>query len=546
MLAELRSSDNSQFTQFTMKSLQDSQNNDQTVSSTQENCMRQLDQGGDNEDSRFPLSCDKGSCLFLDGQYDFDCSVDSDSFPVKKPGLKKQDLKDKLLQKQTKQLEHSVIDQTSAIPLLDISNEKSNDNENNSILNDSLMVIEVDGNSSKTESEKKNRRIVIPETPCGFESKISHNSSCNKGKSTIKYFQAILNEMRSYITSQNSEIITITYKGGTMEKSAPMQYFSHQYPFLFTAINENTLNLSKYSRESVEFFWKVIMGECDSLYSAFSFGSEFIEIFKRYSLERLIIEKDGETLTDPSDDDNRSKALFDDCSWSNNTWEALAEASDDRRVNESVGINSLQSEIEKGEEIYLNSPENYEEDREFLTHSIEFDMKNTTPKSSNSNHLNTPVSWKNSNKTNSPIVPSPFTPMPNYDEMNTPTLKGECKRFGVKGLPKRKMKTILKTIYHGTHQYENDSTAGEELPSINDVTSPNVKKFKKSKASKDSQKKEGTRNLNEKNKEIIKEIRKNTELYTSILHYEVCLYGVFIMYTLFVIREIAAFHKGFL
>ena len=65
----------------------------------------------------------------------------------------------------------------------------------------------------------------------------------------------------------------------------------------------------------------------------------------RFSLERLILEKGGKNLEEQANHFNTSKVLFDDCSWSNNTWEALAEASDDKCVNESVGVNSLQSEV---------------------------------------------------------------------------------------------------------------------------------------------------------------------------------------------------------
>lgn len=65
----------------------------------------------------------------------------------------------------------------------------------------------------------------------------------------------------------------------------------------------------------------------------------------RFSLERLILEKAGVNWKEQANHFDTSKVLFDDCSWSNNTWEALAEASDDRCVNESVGVNSLQSEV---------------------------------------------------------------------------------------------------------------------------------------------------------------------------------------------------------
>lgn len=245
MLAELRSSDSSQFTQFTMESLQDSQNNDQTVNSTQGTILNVMNVEGDSENFHSTQSYDKRACLFLDGQYDFDCSVDSDSFPVKKPGLKKQDPKDKLQQKQTEQLKNRDIDQTSAaIPLLDISNEKNNDEiDADSASNDSLIVIEADENSSETESEKKIKNTVIPETPCGYERKNSPNSSYNKERTTIQYFQAILNEMRSYILVQNKTTINIKCKNDYIKKCAPLQFFSHQYPVLFNVSPRNYLIL---------------------------------------------------------------------------------------------------------------------------------------------------------------------------------------------------------------------------------------------------------------------------------------------------------------
>ena len=44
-----------------------------------------------------------------------------------------------------------------------------------------------------------------------------------------------------------------------------------------------------------------------------------------------------------------------------------------------------------------------------------------------------------------------ITPMPHYHNMRTPQLKGECSRFGVKAIPKRKMIAKLKEIYTYTH-----------------------------------------------------------------------------------------------
>ena len=44
-----------------------------------------------------------------------------------------------------------------------------------------------------------------------------------------------------------------------------------------------------------------------------------------------------------------------------------------------------------------------------------------------------------------------ITPMPDYTNMDTPGLKGECSRFGVRALPKKKMIAKLTEIYDYTH-----------------------------------------------------------------------------------------------
>ncbi|GFR72212.1 structure-specific endonuclease subunit SLX4 [Elysia marginata] len=53
--------------------------------------------------------------------------------------------------------------------------------------------------------------------------------------------------------------------------------------------------------------------------------------------------------------------------------------------------------------------------------------------------------------------PSPFTPMAPYDSMNTPALKKAVEKIGVKPLGKKRMRELLKSVYHETHQYETDS-----------------------------------------------------------------------------------------
>ncbi|XP_067663138.1 structure-specific endonuclease subunit SLX4-like [Haliotis asinina] len=69
----------------------------------------------------------------------------------------------------------------------------------------------------------------------------------------------------------------------------------------------------------------------------------------------------------------------------------------------------------------------------------------------------TPVTTKPRKTTRKLVPPSPFTPMPNYDDMNTPRLKQEVGKFGVRPVGKKRMVGLLKDIYHKTHQYETDS-----------------------------------------------------------------------------------------
>ncbi|XP_055893155.1 uncharacterized protein LOC106053481 isoform X2 [Biomphalaria glabrata] len=54
--------------------------------------------------------------------------------------------------------------------------------------------------------------------------------------------------------------------------------------------------------------------------------------------------------------------------------------------------------------------------------------------------------------------PSPFTPMPQYDEMATPDLKKAASKIGVRPqVGKKRLKELLKHVYSATHQYETDS-----------------------------------------------------------------------------------------
>ncbi|KAL4229719.1 5'-flap endonuclease [Mactra antiquata] len=65
------------------------------------------------------------------------------------------------------------------------------------------------------------------------------------------------------------------------------------------------------------------------------------------------------------------------------------------------------------------------------------------------------------------IAPSPFTPMPKYNEMATPALKKELHKYGVKPVGKKRMLKMLEDIYQQTHQYETDS----EIEDDDDVNS---------------------------------------------------------------------------
>ncbi|XP_051487832.1 structure-specific endonuclease subunit SLX4 isoform X2 [Apus apus] len=59
---------------------------------------------------------------------------------------------------------------------------------------------------------------------------------------------------------------------------------------------------------------------------------------------------------------------------------------------------------------------------------------------------------------------TPMTPMPDYSLMETPQLKKELRRFGVRALPKRQMVLKLKEIFQYTHQ-DMDSDFEDKIPS---------------------------------------------------------------------------------
>ncbi|NXX40881.1 SLX4 endonuclease, partial [Tricholaema leucomelas] len=58
---------------------------------------------------------------------------------------------------------------------------------------------------------------------------------------------------------------------------------------------------------------------------------------------------------------------------------------------------------------------------------------------------------------------TPVTPMPAYSIMETPQLKKELSRFGVRALPRRQMVLKLKEIFQYTHQ-DVDSDFEDEVP----------------------------------------------------------------------------------
>ncbi|KAM9305472.1 structure-specific endonuclease subunit SLX4 [Gastrophryne carolinensis] len=59
----------------------------------------------------------------------------------------------------------------------------------------------------------------------------------------------------------------------------------------------------------------------------------------------------------------------------------------------------------------------------------------------------------------------PITPLPEYSDMDTPVLKKELNKFGVRALPKKQMVLKLKEIYRYTHQVMS-SDSEEDAPSL--------------------------------------------------------------------------------
>ncbi|XP_069840209.1 structure-specific endonuclease subunit SLX4 [Dendropsophus ebraccatus] len=74
--------------------------------------------------------------------------------------------------------------------------------------------------------------------------------------------------------------------------------------------------------------------------------------------------------------------------------------------------------------------------------------------------LKTPVSIVRKRE----LVPKvPITPLPDYSDMDTPVLKKELSKFGVRALPKKKMVLKLKEIFSYTHQVMN-SDSEDDVP----------------------------------------------------------------------------------
>ncbi|KAJ7357656.1 5'-flap endonuclease [Desmophyllum pertusum] len=158
---------------------------------------------------------------------------------------------------------------------------------------------------------------------------------------------------------------------------------------------------------------------------------------------------------------------------------------------------------------------------------------------------------KTDTQSSKPVVQTvrqPVTPMPNYNEMATPVLKGELNKFGVRALPKKKMILKLTEIYDYTHQVEprpqgskteRAPNKGQPLSSNVAVSDPGDGVEGSGTASSDNSDEEDTEfgdctvmidddvitasqqvnggNLKER---LICYIRDNKELYSKILHFQ--------------------------
>ncbi|NXS76834.1 SLX4 endonuclease, partial [Pandion haliaetus] len=83
---------------------------------------------------------------------------------------------------------------------------------------------------------------------------------------------------------------------------------------------------------------------------------------------------------------------------------------------------------------------------------------------------------------------TPMTPMPAYSIMETPQLKKELSRFGVRALPKRQMVLKLKEIFQYTHQDVDSDFEDEIPPSQPPVQKSPAKRSRQSKADRTAEK----------------------------------------------------------
>ncbi|XP_064482072.1 structure-specific endonuclease subunit SLX4-like isoform X2 [Ornithodoros turicata] len=68
---------------------------------------------------------------------------------------------------------------------------------------------------------------------------------------------------------------------------------------------------------------------------------------------------------------------------------------------------------------------------------------------------------------------SAVTPLPDYDAMQTPELKGQLQKFGVRAFPRKKAVNILRHIYEETHPYV-DQTPRRPASHSSSASQPNV------------------------------------------------------------------------
>ncbi|XP_029432453.1 structure-specific endonuclease subunit SLX4 isoform X2 [Rhinatrema bivittatum] len=127
--------------------------------------------------------------------------------------------------------------------------------------------------------------------------------------------------------------------------------------------------------------------------------------------------------------------------------------------------NSLQASLSQDSRLcFLNSTmwDHWDgEDKEFPEVLPLIQRLSSALPAEKSKELKTPVAACYKKKQ---IPKVPITPMPTYSDMDTPKLKKELDRFGVRRLPKRQMVLKLKEIFQYTHQILS-SDSEDEIPS---------------------------------------------------------------------------------